>query len=61
KMQAFVICLMPFALLILMMLVTPDTMAPFLRSIWGILSLALVVVLDVVGYLVIRKITTIDI
>ncbi|MCI7644157.1 MAG: type II secretion system F family protein [Lentisphaeria bacterium] len=61
KMQAFIICLMPFALLFLMMLVTPDTMAPFLRSIWGILSLALVVVLDVLGYLVIRKITTIDI
>ncbi|MBO4304679.1 MAG: type II secretion system F family protein [Lentisphaeria bacterium] len=61
RLQAVIIGLMPFALFSAMLYVAPDMMNSFFSSVVGILFLMGVIVLDAVGFFVIRKITTIDI
>lgn len=61
RMQAWMIGAMPFALLIGINYVAPSLTAGLFDSILGYVMLAAVLVLDVIGFLVIRKITTIDI
>ena len=60
-MQAVIIGLMPFALFAAMLYVAPDMMNTFFSSVVGILFLIGVIILDVTGFVIIRKITTIDI
>ena len=61
RMQAVIIGLMPFALFAAMLYVAPDMMNTFFSSVVGILFLIGVIILDVTGFVIIRKITTIDI
>jgi len=61
RMQAAIIAIMPFALLFAMMNIVPDMMNAFFSTVAGILSLLAVVILVVIGFLSIRKITNIDI
>ncbi len=61
RLQAYLIGIMPFALLFAMCYIAPDLMDLFFDSIIGYLLVGAVIVLDVIGFLVIRKITTIDI
>ena len=61
RMQALIIALMPFALFFAMMNIVPDMMHAFFSTIAGIFSLVAVIVLDVIGFMTIRKITNIDI
>ncbi|MCP3968192.1 MAG: hypothetical protein GY750_00700 [Lentisphaerae bacterium] len=61
KLQATLIGIMPFALLFMMCKIVPDTMDHFFGSLIGIFSLIFVCVMVIVGALVIKKITTIDI
>ncbi|MBO4648897.1 MAG: type II secretion system F family protein [Lentisphaeria bacterium] len=61
RMQAVIIALMPFGLLLAMINIVPDMMNAFFSTVVGILCLVSVIVLDVLGFLTIRKITNIDI
>ena len=61
RMQAVIIGLMPWALFIAMMYIATDMMTNFFSSLPGILCIILVIVLDLAGFLLIRKITSIDI
>lgn len=61
RMQAVIIGLMPWALFIAMMYIATDMMTNFFSSLPGILCIIVVIVLDVSGFLLIRKITSIDI
>ena len=61
RMQAWMIGVMPFALMIGINYVAPSLMEGLFDSIIGYVLLAVVLLLDVIGFLVIRKITTIDI
>lgn len=61
RLQAIIIGIMPFALMFAMAHVAPDTMRIFFNSTIGIIAIIVVVILDVVGFLVIKKITTIDV
>jgi len=61
KMQATVIALMPVFLLIAMYYISPEMIISFFHSVAGILMLVFAVILVIIGFLIIRKITTIDI
>ena len=61
RMQAVIIALMPFGLLLAMINIVPDMMNAFFSTVAGVLCLLSVIVLDVLGFLTIRKITNIDI
>jgi len=61
KMQATVIALMPVFLLIAMYYISPEMIIAFFHSVAGILMLVLAVILVIIGFLIIKKITTIDI
>ncbi|MCF6176143.1 MAG: type II secretion system F family protein [Victivallaceae bacterium] len=61
RLQAIIIGIMPFALMFAMAHVAPDTMKVFFDSAIGIISIIVVIILDIVGFLVIKKITTIDV
>jgi Flp pilus assembly protein TadB len=52
---------MPFLLMIVMNYIAPDMMGTFFNSMAGILLILGAVMLVVMGFLVIRKITNIDI
>ncbi len=61
KLQALIIGIMPFVLMFMMSKVAPQAMDQFFNSVLGIISTVGAIVLVVIGFLVIRKITTIDI
>ncbi len=61
RLQAWIIGAVPFLLVFAMFYIAPDMMESFFTSLVGILMLTGVIVLDVLGFLWIRKITTIDI
>ncbi len=61
RMQAWLIASVPFVLLFLMNRIVPDLMDAFFSSMTGIILLLAVSVMDVVGFLIIRKITTIEV
>lgn len=61
RLQAIVIGLMPFALFTAMLYIVPDMMNSFFSSVAGILCFLAVILLDLAGFFLIKKITTIDI
>ena len=61
RMQAVIIALMPFALFFAMMNIVPEMMNAFFSTVPGILSLLGVIALDITGFIMIRRITNIDI
>jgi tight adherence protein B len=61
RLQAIIIGIAPFALMFAMSYVVPDTMEDFFASSIGIIAIIAVVVLDITGFIVIKKITTIDV
>lgn len=61
RLQAFLIGLMPFLLLWGMFYVSPSMVEAFFDTTFGFIALGIVIILDIIGFLVIKKITTIDI
>jgi tight adherence protein B len=61
RMQAWVIGIMPFALMIMMSYIVPDAMSAFFESVIGIISCIIAFILVVCGFLMIRKITSIKV
>ena len=61
RMQAWIIGAMPFFLFFAMLYISPDMMNSFFSSPVGLLILLGVLIMDGAGFLVIRKITKIDI
>ena len=61
RLQAILIGLMPFMLLWGMYYVSPHMVSAFFDTTFGFIALGVAIVLDVIGFLVIKKITTIDI
>jgi tight adherence protein B len=61
KLQAYLIGAMPFMLMIAMAYIAPDMMSNFFHSIFGLLLMLGAIVFVVIGFFVIKKITTIDI
>ena len=61
RMQGIIVSLMPVVLGVAMTVMKPKMMLPFLMSLRGVASLALVAVLITIGWLMIRKITKIDV
>ena len=60
-MQAWIIGLMPYMLMFVLFFISPDMMDSFFSSFAGILLLIAVITMDLIGFMAIRKITTIDI
>ena len=61
RMQGVIVSLMPLALGVIITVMKPNLMLPFFCSFAGVASLAAVVVLITVGWLIIRKIVKIDV
>lgn len=61
RMQGIVVSLMPVFLGIIMLVIKPKMMVPFLFSPLGALSVLVMIALIVVGWLIIKKIITIDV
>ena len=61
RMQAIVIGIMPFALMFMMSYIVPDAMASFFESVIGIIACAVAMILVAVGFLAIKKITSIKV
>ena len=61
RMQATVIGIMPFALLFMMSYIVPDAMTAFFESVIGIISCVVAFILVIVGFLSIKKITSIKV
>jgi tight adherence protein B len=61
KLQSYVVGAMPFLLMIVMNYIAPDMMSTFFNSMAGILLIVGASMLVLMGFLVIRKITNIDI
>jgi len=61
RLQAKVIGAMPFLLMFAMSMIAPAMMNMFFGSIQGVLLILLAVTLVIIGFFIIRKITTIDI
>jgi tight adherence protein B len=61
RLQAYVIGAMPFLLMLAMNYVAPAMMAAFFHSALGMILIAAVLLMVVAGFLVIKKITTIDV
>ena len=61
RMQGVIVSLMPLVLGVVMTLMKPKLMVPFLCSVPGVVSVAAVLVLIAVGWLLIRKIVNIEV
>ncbi len=61
KMQAWVVGLMPLFLGIVMNAMRPDLMGPFLRSTFGKIVIAIIIVMEIMGIWLIYKIVDIDV
>ena len=61
RMQGLLVSAMPFILGVAMVMLKPDMMIPFLCSLTGVVSVAVVLVLITIGWLIIRKIIKIDV
>ena len=61
KLQAYIISIMPWILLVIMIRLMPGTAEFFFGTLGGIVLLAVCLILDVTGFLVIKKILTIDV
>jgi tight adherence protein B len=61
RLQAIVIGIMPFALMFMMSYIVPDAMESFFESVIGIISCVVAIILVIVGFLSIKKITSIKV
>lgn len=61
RLQAIVIGIMPFALMFMMSYIVPDAMAAFFESVIGIVACVIATILVIVGFLSIKKITSIKV
>lgn len=61
RLQAIVIGIMPFALMFMMSYIVPDAMAAFFESVIGIIACVIAIILVIVGFLSIKKITSIKV
>ena len=61
RLQGLVVSLMPLILCVIMTMMKPNLMIPFLTSLSGIACLLVASVMVFVGWLVIRKIVTIKV
>ena len=61
RMQGIIVSVMPLFLGVVMTLIKPDLMKPFLLSVTGLISIVAVLFLIIVGWLIIRKIVNIDV
>ena len=61
RLQALMIGCMPFLLLWGMYYVSPGMVSGFFNTPVGYIAMLVVIILDIVGFLVIKKITTIDV
>ncbi len=61
KMQGWVVGLLPFAIIFALMFVEPEGVGPIFTSLLGWMFLAVIVVLEILGGLMIRKIVSIDV
>lgn len=61
RLQAIVIGIMPFALMFMMSYIVPDAMSAFFESVIGIISCVVAIILVIVGFLSIKKITSIKV
>lgn len=61
KMQGIVVALLPFAIMLALTYVQPESIMPMFSTILGWGFLAIIVVLEILGGLMIKKIVTIDV
>ena len=61
KMQGLIVSTLPFLIGLFFASVRPDLMAPMFESAFGYVLLSIVVVLEAIGFLLIRKIVAIDV
>jgi tight adherence protein B len=61
RMQGILVSAMPFLLAVAMIILKPQMMLPFLCSFIGVISCVVVFLLIISGWLIIRKITKIDV
>ncbi len=61
RMQGIIVSCMPLFLGIVMLVLKPEMMVPFLFSLTGLVSILVIIALLTVGWLIIRKIITIDV
>jgi tight adherence protein B len=61
RLQAIIVAAMPYMLMLAMSYIAPQMMSMFFNSLIGILMIVGVTILVIIGFLVIQKITTIDI
>lgn len=61
RVQGIIVSSLPFALGLIMMVLKPKMMMEFLFSITGLIGILLMILLIVIGWLMIRKITKIDV
>jgi len=61
KMQGLIITLLPIFLLVILAKMEPDSMAPMFNTLAGWATLAVIAVMEVIGYFAIQKIVTIDV
>lgn len=61
RLQAYVIGAMPYLLMFAMAYISPSMMSQFFKSMTGILLIILASVFVLIGFLIIKKITTIDV
>lgn len=61
RLQGVIVSLMPVFLGVIMTIIKPKTMIPFLTSVTGLVSIAVMTVLIVLGWLMIRRIIKIEV
>jgi tight adherence protein B len=61
KMQGLVMTLLPVFLLVILTKMEPESMAPMFNTLMGWGTLAVIAVMEVIGYVAIQKIVTIDV
>ena len=61
RMQGIIVSVMPIFLGVVMTVLKPNLMIPFICSLTGVASIAAMIVLITVGWLIIRKIIKIDV
>lgn len=61
KMQGLIMTLLPVFLLLVLSQMEPESMAPMFNTMMGWATLAVIAVMEVIGYVAIQKIVTIDV
>lgn len=61
KLQGIIGALLPFGIGIILVVMSPDIMMPFLHSIYGKIAIGVALVMEILGFYSIKKITTIEI